>query len=90
MVNLIETDVIEFGKFSNIRVCCGYCNQQLADFMYVKSSNKFWVLDLNDMDWDAKFKVQYSHIFCDCSEKIGIVFNRGFYHLFKKSIKLIY
>lgn len=90
MVNLIENDTVEFRNLKLIRVCCGNCTQDLADFVYVKSLKNFWQIYLDSMNWDAKFKVHNLNIFCECGEKIGIVYQQGLYHLFKKSIKLIF
>lgn len=90
MVNLIEYDVAECENVKYIRICCRNCGQELSDFVHVKSFENVWEIDSNDMNWDANFKVQSSYIFCECCEKIGKVLRIGVYHLFKKTIKLVY
>lgn len=90
MVRLIEYVTIEFQNLKCIRVCCVNCAQELADFSYVKSLKNIWEVESVDMDWEAKFKVHFRSIFCECSEKIGFVYQHGVYHLFKRSIRTVY
>lgn len=58
MVQLIESDTIEHEYYNRIEVCCGDCNQALADFSRVKSVNKFWEINSDDIDWDVQYTVQ--------------------------------
>lgn len=75
MVILVENDVVEFGNLKYIKVLCRNCNQELADFVHVKPLKNVWEIDINDMNWDAKFKVHSHHIFCECGEKSEWFFN---------------
>lgn len=90
MVQLIEKLIKEHQTFKNIDICCGYCEQILVDFVYAKSTKKYWEIDSNDIDWDVKFKIKSKYIICECAEIVGIVYHNHIYHLNKKAVKIIY
>lgn len=90
MVKLEETFTIEFEEIKIVRIHCGHCSQELAEFSKVKKINKIWELEETNIDWDVEYTIKCYKVFCKCAQILAVAVRHGIFHLNKKAIKLKY